>query len=298
MANALLIANPNSRQGDDEVLSRLIAKLEASGLGIIRHTPDGPDGVAEAVRQHRAEIHSVIVAGGDGTLNAAAGILRETGLPLGILPMGTANDLARTLAIPEDLEQACDIIIANHQQRIDLGTVNGHYFFNVANIGLGPQITRELTPEVKKRLGVFSYLKAFTTAVKRNRTFRVEIDIDGRVVAKRSIQVAVGNGRFYGGGNVIDEQAAIDEGLLSLYCIEPLTPWELVTLAPLLRYGKHEQIERVFNTSGRRIEIRTSRRKSIHADGEPISHTPAVFEVLEKAIMVIVPAGAEVDEVT
>lgn len=289
MSKALLIANRNSRQGGDERLATLVTRLTQGGLQIIKYMPEDRDDAARAVRQHQHEVDRVIVSGGDGTINSVAGALHETGLPLAILPMGTANDLARTLSIPDDPEAACDIILGNHQTTIDLGLVNGFYFFNVANIGLGTKITRELTPEVKKRFGVLSYLKAFFSAVKRNRRFRVHLEIDGRIYKKKSIQLAIGNGRYYGGGNVIEEEASIDDGLLSLYSIEPLTIWELITLAPLLREGKHNHIDRVFNANGKRIVLKTSRRKSIHADGEPMTETPAVFEVIEKALKVIVP---------
>lgn len=297
MSKALLIANPNSRQGGDEELENLIVLLSASGLQIIKYIPAGREDAAQAVAKYRDEIDRVIVAGGDGTINSVAGALHEYKLPLAILPMGTANDLARTLLIPADLVVACNIIIENHQSRIDLGVVNGCYFFNVANIGLGTKITSELTPEVKKRFGVFSYLKAFFGAVNRNRKFYVHLNIDGRIYKRKSIQLAIGNGRFYGGGNIIDEQASIDDGELSLYSIDPLKVWELITLAPQLREGKHNQIDRVFSAHGQRIELKTSRRKSIHADGEPMTHTPAVFEVIDNALSVIVPMPSE-DSIT
>ena len=102
----------------------------------------------------------MIVAGGDGTLNAALQGLVEAGLPLGIIPLGTANNLARTLGIPSDPAGACEVIAAGHRRRIDLGWVNGRYFCTTASVGLSVQITEELSPEAKRRWGPAAYALA------------------------------------------------------------------------------------------------------------------------------------------
>lgn len=288
---ALLIVNPHSRSAGDTDLSAAIATLEESGLAVIRVEPTSRDETEQLIEEYCERVDRVIVAGGDGTINSTAMALFKHHLPLAILPLGTANDLARTLGIPEDLAGACRNIIENQRRKVDLGVVNGRHFFNVANLGLGTQITQELTPEVKKHWGVFSYLKAFVSALSKSQTFRVTLIIDDREQQLRSMQLAVGNGRFYGGGNVIDEEATIDDGLLSLYSLKPQSTWELLTLAPLLRDGKHRLAKRIFNTTGRRIEVRTKPIMPIHADGEKLTQTPAVFEVIEQALEVIVPVA-------
>src|SRR5690606_41770012 len=117
----------------------------------------------------------------------------------------------------------------------------------------------------------------------------VNISIDSKPHRLRSIQLAVGNGRYYGGGNVIDENSTIHDGLLCLYSLPPLTLWELLTLAPLLRRGKQHLSNRVFCASGRPLEIKTSSPREIHADGEPVCKTPAVFKVIPEALEVILP---------
>src|SRR5690606_7881023 len=108
-----------------------------------------------------------------------------------------------------DLPAACQAIVANHRQKIDLAVVNDHYFFNVANLGLGVRVTHELTPEIKKRWGVFSYLKALSSAMRRKEVFSATVTVDGKVHRIKSMHIAVGNGRYYGGGNIIDENATI-----------------------------------------------------------------------------------------
>lgn len=283
---ALLIVNPTSRRGSEEDLQAGLQVLEEAGIRVIRRTTESVDHLLQLMREHRAQVDFYILGGGDGTLSSAAPALYECGKPFAILPLGTANDLARSLGVPADVVAACRIIVANQRRRIDLGMMNEHFFFNVAHIGLGVHITYQLTPEVKKRWGVFSYLQAFFRAASRRRPFHVFLRVDGRDFRQKTIHLAVGNGRFYGGGNVVDERASIDSGELYLYSLKPQSLWGLLALAPLLRSGKQRLAKRTFTIIGKQIEIRTSRPREIHADGEPAGFTPAVFKVLPGALEV------------
>ncbi|HTF85508.1 MAG TPA: lipid kinase [Cellvibrio sp.] len=291
---ALLIVNPNSRSGSDADIQEGIALLEAAGIQLINTTSNSAEQTQRLIVEHCRTIDLVILGGGDGTISSAAPALYQHQLPFAILPLGTANDLARSLGMSGDLLEAFQLIVKNHRSRMNLGVVNGHYFFNAANIGLGVRVTHELTPEIKKQWGVFSYLAAVFAALKKNRKFRATIRVDGKPYKVSSIQLAVGNGRYYGGGNVIDEYSTIDDGKLCLYSVPPLTLWELLTLAPLLRNGKQRLTDKIFTASGQRIEVNTSRLREIHADGEPVSITPALFEVIPEALEVIRPQPDEV----
>lgn len=286
---ALLIVNPNSRSGSAADMQEGIALLEAAGINLINTTSNSAEETRQLITRHRHQVDLVILGGGDGTISSAAPALYEHQLPFAILPLGTANDLARSLGMSGDLLEAFQLIVDNHRSRVNLGVVNGHYFFNAANIGLGVRVTHELTPEIKKQWGVFSYLAAVFAALKKHRKFRATISVDHKPHRVNSIQLAIGNGRYYGGGNVIDEYSTIDDGRLCLYSVPPLTLWELLTLAPLLRSGKQRMTNKIFTASGQHIEISTSRLREIHADGEPVSTTPAVFEVIPEALEVIRP---------
>lgn len=288
-AKALLLINPDSRNGAEAELVDGLAKLAEAGIELTHVQSLSADHACEEIRKHRDLVDFVILGGGDGTISSAAKCLYETGLTLAILPLGTANDLARSLDIPAELDQAFQIIIDNHRRTIDLGCVNGHLFFNAAHIGLGVDITYELTPEVKKTWGVLSYLKALLCAVARTKSFSVTLVADHKKIKTRSIELGIGNGRYYGGGNVIDEQCTIDNGLLSLYSLKPQSLWELLTLAPLLRDGKIDQMQRVVTVRAKRIEVHTNSRKEVHADGEPVTRTPATFKVIPGALQVIAP---------
>lgn len=286
---ALLIVNRKSRNGASD-LQTVTERLKRNGLDLLPWTLDRPEQIPEMILRHAADVDLAVVGGGDGSLNAAAPALIQTRLPLGVLPMGTANDLARTLQIPIDLELACDVITDGVLHKIDLGRVNGRYFFNAAHIGLGVQARAHLSPDLKQRWGVFGYARSLFRALQSLRPFAADIVCDGRRKRVRSIQIAVGNGRHYGGGMTISEHASIDDRLFFLYSIEPLGVWELVKFAPAFRAGRFEERHPVDIEQGRSIRIATSRTMIVSADGEAVTRTPAAFDMIAGAVNVFVPA--------
>ena len=289
----LILINPASRSGGtlSDQLQAGIARLREDGWDVVLKESQGPEDAATAIRDTQADL--VALGGGDGTISGCAKALLERGGPFAVLPMGTANDLARSLGI-ESLEQAFSAILAGATSPIDLGQLGDDYFFNVANLGLGVQVTEALTPEVKRRWGVLSYLKAFSEALTRRHQFKVRLDIDGRQFRFRSMQLAVGNGRFYGGGNVVDERATIKDGRLHLYSLKPQSVVELFSLAPFLRVGRHRASGRIFTESGRVVKIETSPSgMGVHADGEPVARTPVTIQVHREALEAVVPPQAD-----
>lgn len=284
---ALLLINPHSRNGSDIDIAEGIELLRNAGTEVMVKNLDESSTAAELIEACYKDIQLVIIGGGDGTVNSALSALYRFKLRFAILPMGTANDLARSLGIPPDIDEAFRIIYENQYRKINLGIVNDHYFSNAAHIGLGVKVTKELTPDLKKKWGVFSYLKAIFSAFHHQKKFFVAIKSDGDNHRLRSIQLAIGSGRYYGGGNIIDEESEIDDGLLRLYSLYPQNFWQMLTCAPLLRFGKHKQIRRTFTLSSREMEIVTAPPLEIHADGEHISKTPALFKVIPNALEVV-----------
>lgn len=287
---ALLIVNRNS--------SRAAETLQPC-LDILRHEGDvetevffseSREHVAHIVAEHGDGVDMIIMAGGDGTLNAAVDTLYKRDLALAVLPLGTANDLARTLGIPADPEAACHVIAYGRPHRIDLGRVNGKLFLNVASIGAAAQLSHNLDRELKARWGVLSYPIRVREVVDEANAFTAEIeDETGRTITVRSIQVAVGNGRCYGGGMRVAEDSAIDDQRLDLYSLEPQSLWRLIVSLPAIRAGRHQDLEGSTHMSGQRFTVRTDRPMDVSTDGEVTGETPAFFEVLPRALTVIVP---------
>lgn len=286
----LLISNPKSRNGGGEEITAAIRKLRANGVTVKHLKSSSAEESQQEILNGARGCEAIMVAGGDGTVSSVAGAVYKCQIPLAILPMGTANDLARSLAIPNDAEQACDAFLTGQLKSIDLGNINDTFFFNSVTIGLGTKITRELTAEIKKKWGVLSYLKAFFSALVKADAFRAKLTIDGKKNRRRLMHISVGNGRFYGGGNVINERCEIDDGFLYVYALRPQSVISLLTLAPLLRFGKQWNNDRVITKRAKTVNITTKPSgKQVHADGESIAVTPVKIKLIEKTIQVFAP---------
>lgn len=292
--HALLLIN---RKGTRSRLSldAGLQLLEDAGIDVQAETPNDPARIPDMIRQRPADCSIIILGGGDGTFSQALDALLESRLPLGILPMGNANDLARTLGIPPDAETACRIIVEGETRQIDVGRIESAgaqptHFFNVASIGLSVRIARRLSDDRKQRWGVLAYLACAWETVRKQRSFWARITCDGEVSELRAMQVAVGNGRFYGGGMTIVEDAAIDDVRLDLYALPRLPGWRLVVLLPVLRWGWHRPIEDILSLHGCEIAVDTGRPLPVNVDGEVRARTPVVFRVVPKAIRVFAPS--------
>lgn len=283
----LLIANERSRHGGE--VAPFVAALERGGLTLRRESAVAPDALSDRIRALRHEVAAVVLGGGDGTMHAAAPALLETGLPLGILPLGTANDLARSLSIPNAADDAAAVILRGRTRAIDLGEVNGVPFFNVAHLGLSATVTQRLTQAVKRRLGPLAYPLVAVATILRYARFHATLRSERDQVMALTLQVTVGNGRYYGGGAVVDADASIGDGKLHVYSLEPRARWRLLLMARAFPAGKHDRLEEVRNFTCERLRITTRRPRRITADGEFVARTPAEFRVLPGAVRVFAP---------
>jgi diacylglycerol kinase (ATP) len=288
----VLVLNPRSRNGDGN-RDELVSTIRAAGVALIDDQPVDAEALPEVLRRHRPELRPasdrILVGGGDGTINRLLPHLVEASLPLGILPMGTANDLANTLGLPEEPHAAVQTALFGHVVRVDLGRVNGKLFANVASIGLGPKVTEKLSAELKKQLGALGYPRALLDAYRESRPFHCGISVDGGPERRvRALHLAVGNGRFYGGGATVFEDARIDDERLDLFSLAPMPLWRLLLVAPWVKLGRHRAIDDVYTLHGRTVSVSTRRPLPISADGEILAQTPACFEVLPGALSVVV----------
>jgi diacylglycerol kinase (ATP) len=249
--------------------------------------------IAGLIRARAAGCAAIVIGGGDGTLNAAAPALLESSLPFGILPLGTANDLARSLGIPPEPEDAARMILRGQLRRIDLGEVNGHLFFNVASIGFSAQLARELGADAKKRWGKLGYALAALRLLRRTRPFTAWITHNGETRRVRTIQVSVGNGRHYGGGMTVARTARPDDGKLDVYSLELDHWWQLLALLPALRRGTHGEWPNVRTFQAADCEIRTRKPRPVNTDGELTTTTPAHFRLRQACLRVFAPSFVE-----
>jgi YegS/Rv2252/BmrU family lipid kinase len=264
-------------------------RLAALGLELIHAGTDPSLDSGELIRSLRGQVDRVIVAGGDGTLNAAVQGIVGTGLPMAILPLGTANNLARTLSIPLTIAEACELAVRGPLRRIDLGWVNGRYFFTTASIGLSVRITEALTTGTKRWWGPLAYAVAAARALTRSRPFHADICWPGGTRHTRTVQIVVGNGRYYGSALPVAADAAIDDARLDLYSLEVRHWLELLPLVPALRRGRHGSKRSVEALRATEFEITTLVPRAVNVDGEICRQTPARLRVMPGALDVFAP---------
>lgn len=283
----LFIANKEARNGAGG--SEAMDRLRAAGIEVMEGLCGQRDEIAALVREHRDAVDALVVAGGDGSVNAAAGPLIESRLPLGIIPMGTANDLARTLGLPTDIPAAVAAIAAGYRRALDVGTANDTYFFNVASIGLSVRIAQAMDSKTKQRFGALSYAVKAAQHAARARSFTAELIYDGRREQVKTVQLSIGNGRYFGGGMAIAADAEPDDGFLDVCSIEREGLANLATLVPSLIAGTYKGRKGVRGFRTTQLTVRTRRRRPVDVDGDLLTATPVRFGVLPGAIMAFVP---------
>jgi diacylglycerol kinase (ATP) len=285
---SLLLINPHARRGA-AAQAAVRQRLTELGLELIEEPIEDPHRLPDLIRRYGDRVERVIIGSGDGTVNAAIGGLLDTGLPLGVIPLGTANNLARTLGIPAAPLEACEVIAGGQTRAIDLGWVNGNYFLNVAGLGLSTKINQSVEKQFKRRWGVVAYMVTAFKLMLKQRRFRAEIHCNGEVIRVKTYQITVCNGRFYGSGLTVAADADIDDHRLDLCSLEVDHWWQALGLIPAVFRGEYATEQGMRLVQGREMEIFTRKARAIDTDGEITTQTPASFRVIPGAIGVYVP---------
>jgi diacylglycerol kinase (ATP) len=294
MNGAALIVNARSRTGE-KAFERASRLLDSLGVEVgVSYALSDPARLAETVREAVSEGHGpIILGGGDGSVSSTVDFLAHHDVTLGLLPLGTANDFARTLEIPSGLEAACETIARGKVVDIDLGLVGDNFYVNVASVGLSVEATRSLSPQLKKSIGPLAYPVAAIQAFLKHEPFTARLAFpDGDhepVDYGRLLQVAVGNGRFYGGGMVVAPGSGIDDRLLDVYAIKLGRRRDLFGVVRYLRSGDFVRNESVDHFRTSRVLLETEPELPINVDGELVTRTPEEFAVADNALHVIVP---------
>jgi diacylglycerol kinase (ATP) len=293
---AALIVNTRSRSGE-RTFFRALDRLQELGVMLgptyaVRDPVRLPETVRD-VLDDGSEYGLLILGGGDGSVSSVVDFLAHHDVVLGLLPLGTANDFARTLGIPSDIEGACQTIAGGKVVDVDLGLAGDNYYVNVASVGLGVEATRALSPWMKKSTGPLAYPVAAIKAFLNHQPFTARLTFpDGDhepVDYERLLQVAVGNGRFYGGGMVVAPESGIDDRRLDIYAIELGRRRDLIGIARYLRSGDFIREEGVSHFRTERVRLETGPDLPTNIDGEVVTCTPQNFSVDHNALKVLVP---------
>ncbi|GLY27723.1 lipid kinase [Kineosporia sp. NBRC 101731] len=296
---AVLIVNSASRRGQ-ETFAQARDRLEELGVQLMAaHAVDDPSTLPQLVQETiDAGARTIVLGGGDGTVSSVAPQLCNTGVVLGLLPTGTANDLARTLGLPTDLMKACETVADGKAVDVDLGVVGDDRFLNVSSIGLAVGVTEMLNPKLKKRLGALAYPIAAAKAYRRFVPFSARLEFpDGDhpdLELDDLLQLAVANGRFYGGGAVVSPDAGIDDHLLDVYAIPRGTPRQRWQVARHFVSGAFTENDHVYHVTTQNVRVSTVPGQAVNVDGELSARTPVDFGIVRGGLRVIVPENATV----
>lgn len=268
----LVLANEGAGGVDSAALAAVLAVLRTGRVQVDRVSTGPPDELVETLG--RFPEHRPVVVGGDGTLHLVVAALRARGeltdRAVGVVPLGTGNDLARCLGIPDDPAAAAAVVRDGRERPLDLLVDDsGGVVVNVVHLGVGAQANRDATP-LKPLLGRLAYRVGAVAAGLRSAGWPLRVVVDGRVVADgrgRVLQVGIGNGRTIGGGTPLTPDAVPDDGLADVVVSTATGPLARARYARRLREGRHPTLPDVTVTRGRHVEV-SGPPAPVNADGE------------------------------
>ncbi|HTI32542.1 MAG TPA: diacylglycerol kinase family protein [Miltoncostaea sp.] len=276
----VLLNNPASGTGSGPSGDELAAMLRAAGADDVACMT-----IDEGVEAIGPGDDRVVLASGDGGVGPAAEAAGAAGVPLAVIPTGTANDFAARMRLPSDPEAAARLAVqGEHRRRLDLGRMGDRPFVNVATAGLAVSATRRAEP-LKKVLGPLAYFAGAGITAVVGKALRCTVDVDGRRVFQgRAWQVMVASSGSFGAGSVIDE-AEPDDGLLDVVIITAGNRLRLVQHAYGLREGGITAQPGVTSTRGTHVTLGLEEAE-MNVDGEvipaqtPITIAPGHFDVV------------------
>ncbi|HEU4979739.1 MAG TPA: diacylglycerol kinase family protein [Solirubrobacterales bacterium] len=245
-------------------------------------------GVSEARRA--VEVGEIpVVMSGDGLIGQIGGALANSGSPLGIIPGGRGNDLARVLGIPSDPAGSVATLAEGHVREIDVGEANGRRFLGIASCGFDSDANR-IANEARLIRGNLVYAYAALRALAAWRHARFTITLDGsRTIELVGYSVVVANSRAYGGGMLIAPDAELDDGKFDVVLTGEAGKLRFLANLPKVFKGTHVENEEVQVLRASEVEIEADRDFAVYADGDHLTDLPARLGTLKRALRVIAP---------
>jgi diacylglycerol kinase (ATP) len=272
-------------------LANVLDRLERGGLETSTHATIGEgDATLAAAEAVDRGFDIVIAAGGDGTLyeviNGLAGKGRRPAL--GILPLGTTNDFARALAIPRNVDAACDLIVRGYTRSIDVGKVNERYFINIAGGGSMTELTYEVPSKLKTMLGQLAYYMKGLEKLPRLRPIELFMKAEGIELHEEVMMFLITNSNSVGGFERLAPDASLSDGLLDVLVLKRCNLAEFVRLTTLALRGEHLNDPNVIYFQTNRMEVSSPDYVQLNLDGELGGTLPAVFTSLHEHLNIIV----------
>ena len=280
----LFIVNPNSGKGEvnfNQEIEKFFAEKDETAEIFELPKKCSIDKIKSTIEKAKAD--RVIAVGGDGTLKLIAECLLGTEMPIGIIPAGSANGMAKELGIPEDLDEALALTINGKPNQIHAVSINNELCIHLADIGFNAYIVKKFD-ELPTR-GMWTYAKAAWHAFWYHRKMDVEFTIDGKTVKQKAAMVAIANAREYGTGFVINPDGKLDDELFEVIIVKDYAVMEILKIWATKLPWNPEKIES-FQTS--KLKINAKHRVHFQVDGEYYGRVKSIeAKIIPKAICVI-----------
>jgi YegS/Rv2252/BmrU family lipid kinase len=287
-----LLVNPASAHGRTlKLLPAVEQELDQRRIAFrVERTRGLEDGIERALQAVEANEVPVVISG-DGLVGAVGGAMAGSETPLGIIPGGRGNDLARVLGIPDDPVGAVGVLAAGESRRIDVGEANGKPFLGIVSVGFDSECNRlanEVTIIRSNLVYVYSLFRTLLTWKPARFTIRSESER----IRTSGYSISVANNSTFGGGMRIAPQAELDDGLLDVITVGEVGKLRFVANLRKVFNGTHIDDEQVSMFRASRVEITASRPFPVYADGEHLTDLPVSVRVLPRALSVLAPAAA------
>ena len=297
LSQAMLIINPSSGKELGKKHATLAEETLATRFETVdvRFTEKEHDATEFARHAAQSNYDAVIAMGGDGTVNEViTGIAEQPHRPtLGIVPLGTVNDLSRALHIPTDPEEAIQILADAPARPLDIGKYDDHYFMNVIAVGLIAEAVEEVSVEQKTSLGSVAYFIEGLKAFKDHSPYPIEIHSAEKQFDGEAHLLIIALTNSVGGFESFAEDAKVDDGLLHGFIITKLGFFDALQALPKLITGGLSKADQIEHFTTTRVEIRSKEELPINADGDTAGHVPVTVEVLPQHLTVFSPSSPE-----
>lgn len=291
MESFLFIVNPIAGGGRAISLKSAIEEMMEEGDFNYDLVETSFPGEATEIASEKAGDYTAVVAvGGDGTINEVArGLIQAGQGVLGIIPGGTGNDLARALEIPLDLKGSLRILLSLKKKKLDICRVNKRVFLNIASIGFDAETIVNHNKFKKKIKGRIVYLISVIYTLFNYKNKRLKITIDGEEIEEEILLLAMGNGKYYGGGMQMLPFSIPDDGNLHLCIVSGLKKIQIPFLLPTLIKGTHLKYKKYVKTfSAKKVLVESDKGVYTNLDGEALDKEKEIlFEVNDKKLDVI-----------
>jgi YegS/Rv2252/BmrU family lipid kinase len=289
----LLLVNPSAGGGRArELLPRVERAMAAAGL---EHRSVMTTGIEHGCDQAEAAAAAgeiPLVMSGDGLIGQVGGALAGGDVPMGVIPGGRGNDLARVLGISDDVGEAVGVVAAGITREIDVGVVNGKRFLCIASCGFDSDANR-IANEARLIKGNLVYAYAALRALVGWKQATFTVTLDGERHELRGYGLAAANSRAYGGGMLVAPAAELDDGLLDVITLGEVGKLRFLTkVLPKVFDGSHVELPEIGVHRAAEVVIEADRRFAVYGDGDHIADLPATLTVLPRALTVIVPPPA------